>query len=66
MLGLKINFEKSEFMIIMEDDNKAHCYSELFHCQEGVWHSSLCRRPTVSEMSFLGKNQKKGVWLDGK
>jgi hypothetical protein len=32
MSGLKINLEKSEVMMILQDDNKNQCYSDLFNC----------------------------------
>jgi hypothetical protein len=65
MSGLKINFDKSEIMLIMPDDSKMQCYSELFNCQSGNWPIKYlgtpisARRPTVAEMNFLGEATKK-------
>jgi hypothetical protein len=65
MFGLKINFEKSEVMMVLEDDAKAQDFAALFNCQQGVWPikylgTPVCaRRPTVAEMGFLGEKTKK-------
>jgi hypothetical protein len=65
MSGLKINFDKSEIMLILPYDNKMQCYSELFNCQGGKWPIRYlgtpiaARRPTVAEMGFLGEKTKK-------
>jgi hypothetical protein len=65
MSGLKINFEKSEVMMVLEDDIKAHDFAALFNCQQGTWPikylgAPMCaRRPTVAEMGFLGEKTKK-------
>jgi hypothetical protein len=32
MSGLKINFEKSEVMMILEDDTKQNFFADLFNC----------------------------------
>jgi hypothetical protein len=64
MSGLKINFQKSEVMMIL-DDVKAQIFSSLFNCQQGSWPikylgTPVCtRRPTVAEMSFLVEKTKK-------
>jgi hypothetical protein len=70
MSGLKINFEKSEVMMILHDDSKIQIYSELFNSQSGTWPikylgTPICaRRPTVTEMGFLGdKTRKKNECL---
>jgi hypothetical protein len=65
MSGLKINFEKSEVMMVVQDDIKIQCYSNLFNCQEGTWPikylgTPICAiRPTFAEMRFLGDKTKK-------
>jgi hypothetical protein len=41
MSGLKINFEKNEVMLIREDDNKAHCFADLFNVQKGTDPSNI-------------------------
>jgi hypothetical protein len=35
MSGLKINFEKSEVLLIQPDDLKLQFYADLFNCQIG-------------------------------
>jgi hypothetical protein len=72
MSGLKINFEKSEVMLILHDDNKIQTYSDLFNYQSGTWpikylDTPICiRRPTVAEMGFLGDKTKKkmSAWVE--
>jgi hypothetical protein len=65
MSGLKINFDKSEIMLILPDDNKMQCYSELFNCQGGKWPikylgtSISARRSNVAEMGFLEEKQRR-------
>jgi hypothetical protein len=67
MSGLKINFEKSEVLLIQSDDLKLHFYADLFNCQSGNWPikylgTPVChRRTTVAEMSFVGERIKKGT-----
>ena len=69
MSGLKINFEKSEVMMVLEDEEKLSNYAEMFNCQKGSWPIKylglpVCsRRCTVAEMSFIGDRLKKK--LDG-
>jgi hypothetical protein len=71
MSGLKINFEKSEVLMILEDEDKQNFYSELFNCQKGTWPikylgTPVCgRRTSVSEMKFLGEKTKKKMsgWI---
>jgi hypothetical protein len=71
MSGLKINFEKSEVLMILEDDDKQNFYAELFNCQRGSWPikylgTPVCaRRTSVSEMKFLGEKTKKKMsgWI---
>jgi hypothetical protein len=36
MSGLKINFEKSEVLLIQDDDEKLMFYANLFNCQTGA------------------------------
>jgi hypothetical protein len=71
MSGLKINFEKSEMMMILEDDTKQNFFADLFNCQRGSWPikylgTPVCaRRTTVAEMGFLGEKTKKKMsgWI---
>ena len=37
MSGLKINFSKSEIILINEDDDKHLLYADLFNCQTGLF-----------------------------
>jgi hypothetical protein len=37
MSSLKINFDKSELMLIVEDSNKLEEYTKVFNCQMGFW-----------------------------
>ena len=59
MSGLKMNFEKSELMMIIED-NIEQQYAEMFNCQQGNWPIKYlgvpisARRCTVQEMSVEG------------
>jgi hypothetical protein len=65
MSGLKINFEKSEVMMVLEDETKAQEFAALFNFQQEVWPTKylgtpVCaRRPTMAEMGFLGEKTKK-------
>jgi hypothetical protein len=71
MSGLKINFEKSEVLLIQPDDLKLQFYDDLFNCQSGSWPikylgTHVChRRTTVAEMSFVGEKIKTGTdgWM---
>jgi hypothetical protein len=65
MSSLKIKFEKSEVMLILDDDTKAYCFSYLFNCQKISWpikylDTPICaRRSTIAKMGFLGERTKK-------
>jgi hypothetical protein len=37
MSGLKINFEKSETMLVLDDPDKIQEYVDLFNCQKCKW-----------------------------
>jgi hypothetical protein len=37
MSGLKINFEKSEILLICGDENLAVAYTDIFNCQIGLF-----------------------------
>jgi hypothetical protein len=60
-------------MMILQDDSKIQCYSNLFNCQGGTWPikylgTPICaRRPSVAEMGFLGEKIKKKMcgWVGG-
>jgi hypothetical protein len=65
MSGLRINFEKSEVLMIQLDDSKMHQYADLFNCQTSSWPISylgthVCaRRTNVAEMKFMEDKMKK-------
>jgi hypothetical protein len=37
MFGLKINFSKSEVIMVSQDDDKSFDYSNMFNCAIGKW-----------------------------
>jgi hypothetical protein len=41
MVGLKINFYKSEVLTINDDGNWANVYAEIFNCQTGIFPLSI-------------------------
>ena len=71
MSGLKINFEKSEMMLIRRDEGKLQDYADLFNCQKGKWPIKYLGTPVsagrifVAEMAFLEDKVRKkmGGWL---
>jgi hypothetical protein len=73
MSGLKINFEKSETMLILDDPDTLQDYVELFNCQTGKWPINYlgtrvyARRLTVAELLFIKEKVKKsmGGWMGG-
>jgi hypothetical protein len=73
MSRLKINFEKSEVLMVLPDDEKLQTYADLFNCQTGTWPikylgTSVCaRRTTVAEMNFVKSKLRKGMecWMSG-
>jgi hypothetical protein len=73
MSRLKINFEKSEILLVTEDSEKPNMLVEMFNCQCGKWPikylgTHVCaRRTTMAEMEFVSEKIKKnmGGWLGG-
>ena len=73
MSGLKINFEKTEVVLIQDDVMKQKDYADLFNCQMCKWPiiylgAPVCaRRITVAEMKFLDEKlkNKMGGWMGG-
>jgi hypothetical protein len=73
MSGLKINFEKSEVLMVLPDDEKLQSYADLFNCQTGTWPikylgTPVCaRRTTVAELNFVESKLRKGMegWMSG-
>jgi hypothetical protein len=71
MSGLKINFEKSEVLLVQSDDARLETYTELFNCQAGSWPikyldtPACARRTTVTEMKFVEEKIRQGMegWM---
>jgi hypothetical protein len=57
MSGLKINFDKSEIMMDLEDQEKRLFYAEMFGCQIGDWPVIYLSVP-VSGSRILVKDEK--------
>jgi hypothetical protein len=57
MSGLKINFDKSEIMIVLEDQEKRLLYAKMFGCQIGDWPAKYLGVP-VSGSRILVKDEK--------
>jgi hypothetical protein len=41
MAGLMINFNKSEIIMINDEDNLAHIYADIFNCQLVIFPLSI-------------------------
>ena len=52
MSSLKINFLKSEVLMVIEDDIKCNFYVEMFNCKTGSWPMKYLGVP-VSGSSLL-------------
>jgi hypothetical protein len=73
MFGLKINFEKIETMMILDDPDKLQDYVDLFNCQKGNWPINYLRTPVcamrlkVGELQFIEEKVKKSMagWMGG-
>jgi hypothetical protein len=69
MSGLKINFLKSEIMMVLHDDEKKMIYSDIFGCQLGDWPIKYLGVPVcgtrlrVSDVDYLSDKLMKK--LDG-
>jgi hypothetical protein len=65
MSGLKINFLKSEVMMVLHDDEKKLMYAEIFGCQLGDWPIKYLGVPVcgsrlrVADMIYLSDKLKK-------
>jgi hypothetical protein len=57
MSGLKTNFDKSEIMMVLEDQEKSLFYAEMFGCQVGDWPAKYLGVP-VSGSRILVKDEK--------
>jgi hypothetical protein len=62
MLGLKINFNKSEVVMVSSDDQKALCYSELMSCSTGQWRIKYLGVPVSGSRLYV----KDWMYLDEK
>src|SRR4051794_1302956 len=69
MAGLKINFEKSEIMMVIEDSIKLEAYGEILSCQMESWSMKYLRAPVsgsrlhIKELKFIEERSLKH--LDG-
>jgi hypothetical protein len=71
MSGLKINFEKSEIMLVLDEPDKLQDNVDLFNYQKGKWPikylgTPVCaRRLSVAELQFIEDKMKKnmGGWM---
>jgi hypothetical protein len=65
MSGLKINFLKSEVMMVLHDDEKKLMYAEIFGCRLGDWPIKYLGVPVcgsrlrVADMIYLSDKLKK-------
>jgi mannosylglycoprotein endo-beta-mannosidase len=55
MSGLKINFNKSEIVMVSSDEQKAIWYAEMMNCTTGHW-----------PIKYLGVHVKDWMYLDEK
>jgi mannosylglycoprotein endo-beta-mannosidase len=62
MSGLKINFNKSEIVMVSSDDQKAICYSDLMSCSTGQWPIKYLGVPVSGSRLHV----KDWVYLDEK
>ncbi|RLM84648.1 hypothetical protein C2845_PM04G10450 [Panicum miliaceum] len=54
MSGLKINFEKSEVLMVSQDERKSLSYSDVFNCATGTWPIKYLGVPvSVSRLHVL-------------
>ena len=69
MSGLKINFTKSEVILISQDEQKALQYSNLFNCAVGTWPIKYLGVPVSSSRirvkEWLPLDEKMLKRLDG-
>jgi hypothetical protein len=73
MVGLKINFYKSEVLVINDNDNWANVYAEIFNCQIGIFpikyqgvSVSPSRLHVLDWLPLVEKNNKKlDPWKGG-
>jgi mannosylglycoprotein endo-beta-mannosidase len=57
MSGLKINFDKSDIMLVLEDQEKSMLYAEIFAWQIGDWPAKYLRVPVCGSRIFV-KDEK--------
>ena len=69
MSGLKINFNKSEIIMISKDDQKSVQYSNTFNCAVGTWPIKFLGVPVSSSRirvaDWLPLDEKMLKRLDG-
>ena len=69
MSSLKINFLKSEVLIVIEDDTKYNFYAEMFNCKTGSWPIKYLGVPVSGSKLLVADldplHEKLGKHLDG-
>lgn len=73
MAGLKINFHKSEVMVINDEENWAEIYAEIFNCQLGTFRIKYLGVPVgpsrlhvIDWLPLEEKSKKRlAVWKGG-
>jgi mannosylglycoprotein endo-beta-mannosidase len=69
MSGLKINFNKSEIIMISSDEQKAISYSDMLNCATGTWPIKylgvLVSRSRLHVTDWMALNEKIMKRLDG-
>jgi hypothetical protein len=64
MAGLKINFHKSEIMVINDEENWTTFYAEMFNCQIGSFPIKYLGVPiSPSRLHILWKRKVRKGWL---
>jgi hypothetical protein len=52
MSGLKINFEKSEVLMVLPDDGKLQIYADLLNYQTGSWPIKYLGKPVCARRTM--------------
>jgi hypothetical protein len=67
LAGLKINFNKSEIIMINDNDNNAIAYAQLFNCQIGYFPIKYLGVPVLHVRDWLPLLEKmRKNWMSGK
>lgn len=69
LVGLKINFNKSEVFMVNDEENWGKKYAEIFNCQLGVFpikYLGVPRLKVLDQLPLVKKGGKKlDVWKGG-